>query len=86
MSKTLYVPDHVAQKVKMEKAAKASTSVNVDSAYVEPTSKILDPTLIEKPLVERLPQPTGWRVLVMPYQGKATTDGGLLIPDHIRER
>ena len=44
MSKTLYVPDHVAQKVKMEKAAKASTSVNVDSAYVEPTSKILDPT------------------------------------------
>ena len=86
MSKTLYVPDHVAQKVKMEKAAKASTSVNVDSAYVEPTSKILDPTLIEKPLVERLPQPTGCRVLVMPYQGKATTDGGLLIPDHIRER
>ena len=86
MSKTLYVPAHVAQKVKMEKAAKASTSVNVDSAYVEPTSKILDPTLIEKPLVERLPQPTGWRVLVMPYQGKATTDGGLLIPDHIRER
>ena len=86
MSKTLYVPDHVAQKVKLEKAAKASTSVNVDSAYVEPTSKILDPTLIEKPLVERLPQPTGWRVLVMPYQGKATTDGGLLIPDHIRER
>ena len=86
MSKTLYVPDHVAQKIKTEKAAKGAVSATVGSAYVDSTDKVLDPTLIEKPLIERLPQPTGWRVLVMPYQGKATTDGGLLIPDHIRER
>ena len=37
-------------------------------------------------LKERLPQPTGWRVLVMPYQGKTTTEGGIYIPDQIRER
>jgi len=86
MSKTLYVPDHVAQKIKTEKAAKSAASVDVNSAYVDPKKKILDPTLIEKPLIDRLPQPTGWRVLVMPYQGREKTDGGLLVPDHIRER
>jgi|TARA_R100000900_G_scaffold141680_1_gene122908 co-chaperonin GroES (HSP10) len=86
MSKTLYVPDHVAQKIKTEKAAKSAASVDVNSAYVDPKEKILDPTLIEKPLIDRLPQPTGWRVLVMPYQGREKTDGGLLVPDHIRER
>jgi co-chaperonin GroES (HSP10) len=36
--------------------------------------------------MERLPQPTGWRLLVMPYQGTAKTQGGLHIPDEIRTR
>ena len=82
MTKTLYVPDHVAQKVKEEKAK----SSDLNNAYIDPNNKVLDPTLLEKPLLERLPQPTGWRLLVMPYQGKATTEKGLHIPDHIRER
>jgi len=81
MTKTLYVPDHYAQKTKSKKK-----NVDLDSAYVDQREKILDPTLLKKPLLERLPQPTGWRILVMPYQGKATTDKGLYIPDQIRER
>ena len=47
---------------------------------------MLDPDLLKKTLKERLPQPTGWRILVMPYQGKATTNAGLYIPDEVRER
>ena len=47
---------------------------------------MVDPTLLDKSLLERLPQPTGWRVLVMPYQGKAQTAGGIVIPDQVRER
>ena len=88
MSKTLYLPEHVAQKVnKYKDAAKADTSsVAVDSAYVTAKDRVLDPSLLEKPLLERLPQPTGWRVLVMPYQGKAKTSSGLYIPDEVRER
>ena len=53
---------------------------------MEPKDRVLDPSLIEKPLLDRLPQPTGWRVLVMPYQGKAQTAGGLYVPDEVRER
>ena len=85
MSKTLYLPDHVAQKMNKEKEeAKSSDSLN--SAYVDANERVLDPSLLDKPLLERLPQPTGWRVLVMPYQGKAKTASGLYIPDEVRER
>ena len=82
MSKTLYLPDHVAQKMNKEKADAKS----LDSAYVDASERVLDPVLLEKPLLERLPQPTGWRILVMPYQGKAKTASGLYIPDEVRER
>jgi len=75
MSKTLLVPDHIAN-------AKASAK----AAYVAKEDKVLDPSLLELSLSERLPQPTGWRILVMPYMGKATTDGGVFIPDAVRDR
>ena len=86
MSKTLYLPDHVAQKMKKEKATAKAEPEALDSAYVDANERVLDPSLLDKPLLERLPQPTGWRVLVMPYQGKSKTASGLYIPDEIRER
>ena len=85
MSKTLYLPDHVAQKMNKEKE-EAKSSDYLNSAYVDANERVLDPSLLDKPLLERLPQPTGWRVLVMPYQGKAKTASGLYIPDEVRER
>lgn len=39
-----------------------------------------------KTIAERVPQPTGWRILVMPYMGKEKTDGGIFIPDAAREK
>ena len=87
MSKTLYLPEHVAQKVKKEREeAQEADSTSVEGAYVDAKDRVLDPSLIDKPLAERLPQPTGWRVLVMPYQGASKTHGGLYIPDEIRDR
>ena len=86
MSKTLYLPDHVAQKINKEKQEASADSSSLKSAYVDAKERVLDPSLLDKPLLERLPQPTGWRVLVMPYQGKEKTSSGLYIPDEIRER
>jgi co-chaperonin GroES (HSP10) len=74
MAKTLLVPDHILQKKRKEKP------------YVKKEERILDPSLIDKSFKERLPQPTGWRILVAPYQGKEVTDKGVIIPDHIRQR
>ncbi len=86
MSKTLYLPEHLAQKLNTDRTSSDVPSSSLDRAYVEQKDRVLDPSLIEKPLLDRLPQPTGWRVLVMPYQGKAQTTGGLYVPDEVRER
>jgi chaperonin GroES len=40
----------------------------------------------QKTLKERSPQPTGWRLLVMPYMGREKTEGGVYVPDQARER
>ena len=70
----LAVPKHIAE----ERAkAKAQETKNVDSAFVEPDNRVLDPSLLDKSLLERLPSPTGWRLLVLPYQGRAVTEGGI---------
>jgi chaperonin GroES len=37
-------------------------------------------------LKDRVPKPTGWRILVMPYMGKEKTEGGIHVPDSIREK
>ena len=89
MTKTLYLPDHVAQKLNAAKAPAApipSEESPLNAAYVDESNRVLDPTLLDKPLLERLPQPTGWRVLVMPYQTAQQTKGGLFIPDEVRDR
>ena len=83
MSKTLYLPDHVAQKMNKERQDQSSS---IDGAYVDAENRVLEPSLLKKSLLERLPQPTGWRILVMPYQGKQKTTGGLYVPDEVRER
>jgi hypothetical protein len=41
------------------------------------TKLFLDPTKIDLSLKERIPNPTGWRVLVMPWAGPEKTDGVL---------
>ena len=36
--------------------------------------------------LEKMPEPTGWRILILPYKGKAKTEGGVLLPDQAVER
>ena len=74
MTQTLYVPDHIA------------ASKKASAPYVPKNDRVLDPSLVSKALKERLPQPTGWRLLVMPYMGKAVTQGGVHIPDAVVAR
>ena len=86
MSKKLYLPDHVMSNINRVKNAEKPAEVSVSGAYVKADERVLDPSLLEKSTLDRLPQPTGWRILVMPYQGRAKTVGGLIVPDQVRER
>ena len=45
-----------------------------------------DPSLIDNSLLERMPEPTGWRLLVLPYKGKGVTEGGIVLPDTLVDR
>ena len=69
MSKTLYVPDYIAnQKTKLDKKSEENKSTP------------------DIPAVKKLPKPTGWRILILPFKGKKQTEGGILLPDQAIER
>ena len=43
--------------------------------------------LPDEKVLERLPDPTGWRMLVLPYKGQGKTKGGVILTDkHVEER
>ena len=57
---------------------------NLADAYVD--KPILNPELIDKSLIDRMPQPTGWRILILPYKGKAKTESGIFLPDEVQDK
>ena len=61
----------------------AATTETIDDAYVEPDERVLDPSTISTSLMDRMPQPTGWRMLILPYRGKGVTSGGIAITKSI---
>ncbi len=60
--------------------------VSIDKAYVKPEEKVLDPDKLNENSLERLPSPTGWRLLILPYRGKGKTQSGIYLPDQVVER
>ena len=42
---------------------------------------VLDPKAIDDNLLDRLPSPTGYRLLVLPYAGPKKTKGGIILSD-----
>ena len=54
---------------------------SVMDAYVSEEERVLDPTVLDKSLIERMPDPSGWRLLVLPYKGRGVTDGGIHLLD-----
>ena len=74
MTSKIQVPEHIAKELEAEQnPPKEETK----KPYVKEEARVLDPTLIEKSILERMPQPTGWRILILPYAGKGVTDGGI---------
>ena len=60
------------------------TEVSVGGAYVE--ERVLDPSLLNLSALERMPQPTGWRMLVLPYKGKGVRKGGIALTRETLDR
>ena len=54
-------------------------ALDLSGSYVAEKDLVLDPSLVDKELVDRLPQPTGWRILIMPFRPPEKSDGGILL-------
>lgn len=82
MAKTLYVPDHIATFPPKSNRSGSSSSDTV--SYADAVEGTEDS--IKLPVLERLPQPTGWRILILPYRGQGKTKAGVLLPDEAVDR
>ena len=68
----------------MTEEIKEEATPNLADAYSN--KPVLNPELIDKSLLDRMPQPTGWRILILPYKGKPKTDSGIFLPDEVQEK
>ncbi len=59
--------------------------VSLKDAYVKKEERVLDPKNLG-PVLDHLPTPTGWRLLILPYRGKGKTEAGIYLPDEVIER
>ena len=75
--------DTIAKKTEFEKHKeelsknKIEDSSELDKAFVSSDKRVLDPKLLDKSLLDRMPDPAGWRILVLPYKGKGMSEGGI---------
>ena len=74
--------DKVAEKIE----EKEETQSELDQAFVTEEQRVLDPTLLNKSLLDRMPTPTGLRILVLPYRGKGVTEGGIQLVKETMDR
>lgn len=56
----------------------------LDDAYDKEGS--LDVAKIEQSVLDRIPQPTGWRIVILPYRGAEKSKGGIVIAEQTRSR
>ena len=57
----------------------------LETAYVKEENFVLDPSNLPETAFDRLPQPTGWRILLLPFKGQKK-HGSLYLPDQTIER
>lgn len=87
---SLILPDHMVGAVGTvpveQGAEKLEEKGLLEQAYVKTEERVFDPTKLPESVLARLPQPTGWRILVLPYRGRAKTKGDVYLPDEYVER
>jgi len=56
----------------------------LDDAYNDDGSLAVDN--LEDTVRNRIPKPTGWRIVLLPYKGAEKTKGGIVLADQTREK
>lgn len=68
------------------KTKEDSSAIDVTDIYVKEEDRVLDPSRLPSTTLERMPTPTGWRILILPYRGSKQSKGGVLLAEETIER
>ena len=72
------------QKWEQEAVQEAEEGPTLDDAYADDGSLVVEN--LEGSVLDRIPRPTGWRVVILPYRGAEKTKGGIVLADQTREK
>ena len=87
MAKKLFVPERVAANMKSDTPqTKIPTAIEKALPEQEENKNTENPENMDVSALERLPNPVGYRLLVIPYYPPAKTKGGIYVPDATRDR
>ena len=73
------VPDHIAKEVEEKSTKNEESKSEIDKAFVSAEERVLDPTLVDDSLLDRMPCPSGWIMLILPYRGRGVSKGGIVL-------
>lgn len=61
----------------------ADRSPRLEDAY---TDRGFDPQKLHESVLDHIPQPTGWRIAILPYRGAEKTKGGIVLADETQRK
>ena len=81
-------PSNLAMEEKWKEAEedKAALEKVYKSGNKKDDATTLDPDMLNSELLDQLPSPTGWRIMILPYKGQGKTDGGIVLTNETVER
>ena len=47
---------------------------------------MFDPKEIPNSVIDRIPEPTGWRIAILPYRGAEKTKGGIVLSEETQKK
>jgi co-chaperonin GroES (HSP10) len=67
-----------------EAAQEAEKEPTLDNAYADDGSLVVEK--LEGSVKDRVPRPTGWRIVILPYRGAKKSKGGIVLSDQTIEK
>lgn len=61
----------------------AARTPALEDAYTESG---FDPDKLHQEVLSRIPQPTGWRIAILPYRGAEKTKGGIVLAEETQKK
>ena len=79
-------PLPMEEKWKKEKEEASALEKVYEGKKKKGEAGFLNPDKLDSELLDQLPEPTGWRIMILPYRGQGQTDGGNVLTNETVDR